>query len=173
MSDEMIVLVDQKDNSIGELSKIEVHKKGLLHRAVSVFIFDSSNKILLQKRCETKYHSANLWSNTACTHPRLDEEPIEAANRRLYFEMGLNCELKHCFNFIYKADLGNGLIEHEYDHVFIGYSDIHPNFNKNEVSEFKYMSIEDLEIDIYKSPQNYTHWFKLCIPKISKFVKKI
>ena len=103
MSDEMIVLVDQKDNSIGELSKIEVHKKGLLHRAVSVFIFDSSNKILLQKRCETKYHSANLWSNTACTHPRLDEEPIKAANRRLYFEMGLNCELKHCFNFIYKA----------------------------------------------------------------------
>ena len=173
MSDEMIVLVDQKDNYIGELSKIEVHKKGLLHRAVSVFIFDSSNKILLQKRCETKYHSANLWSNTAWTHPRLDEEPIEAANRRLYFEMGLNCELKHCFNFIYKVDLGNGLIEHEYDHVFIGYSDIYPSFNKNEVSEFKYMSIEDLEIDINKSPQNYTYWFKLCIPKISKFVKKI
>ena len=87
--------------------------------------------------------------------------------------MGLNCELKHCFNFIYKADLGNGLIEHEYDHVFIGYSDIHPNFNKNEVSEFKYMSIEDLKIDINKNPQNYTYWFKLCIPKISNFVKKI
>ena len=173
MSDEMIVLVDQKDNSIGELSKIKVHKKSLLHRAVSVFIFDFSNKILLQKRCETKYHSANSWSNTACTYLRLDEDPIKVAHRRLYFEMGLNCELKHCFNFIYKLGLGNGLVNHEYDHVFIGHSDIYPNFNKNEASEFKYMSIEDLEIDINKSPQNYTHWFKLCIPKISNFVKKI
>jgi isopentenyl-diphosphate delta-isomerase len=170
---EKVVLVDKFDNKIGVMEKMEVHQKGLLHRAISVFIFNSYGQMLIQRRALEKYHSPGKWSNTACTHPRPNEAPIEAAKRRLKEEMGMTTEISFSFKFTYKANLDQKLIEYELDHVFMGFSNDIPEYNTKEVCDFKYISKEDLENDLEKNPNSYSAWFKLCYKKTFKSVNKL
>lgn len=165
MKDE-IILVDTADYEIGTANKLFVHKSGLLHRAVSVFIFNNEGKILLQQRALHKYHSAGLWSNTACSHPLPGEHTKSAAERRLYEEMGINCELRYAFNFIYKAEFENGLTEHEFDHVYFGFCNDNPIINSDEVMDYKWFSVSELQFTIITFPEKFTVWFKICFEKI-------
>ena len=165
MVNENVVLVDKNDNPIGLMEKIEAHRRGLLHRAFSVFIIDDENRLLLQKRSQTKYHSPGLWTNTCCSHPRNGEILIDAANRRLMQEMGLSANLKHMFSFIYRAEFDNGLIEHEFDHVFIGKSNSDPVINSDEVCEWKWTEIKKIKKDIIENSHHYTEWFKIIFNK--------
>jgi len=167
---EEVVLVNEQDKAVGVIEKLEAHRKGLLHRAFSVFIFNSSQQLLLQKRALNKYHSAGLWTNTCCSHPRPEEEIIPAAQRRLWEEMAIKCTLVPVFTFIYKAHFDNGLIEHEYDHVFIGKTDNIPKINKEEADEWKYMALKDIKEDIIINPANYTEWFKLSYDRVFKLL---
>ena len=163
---EKVILVDKNDRQVGLMEKQEAHIKGLLHRAFSVFIFNTKNELLLQKRANQKYHSGGLWTNTCCSHPRDNESIIDAAYRRLNEEMGMTCDLELKFNFIYKAKLDNNLYEHELDHVFFGFSDTIPKINKKEVCAFDYKTLEFLKKDIIMSPNNYTEWFKICLNEV-------
>lgn len=160
---ELVVLVDENDKQTGLMPKMEAHEKGVLHRAVSVFIFNLKGEMLLQKRALDKYHSAGLWSNASCSHPKPGEAPGDAANRRLREEMGIDCDLHKIFTFVYKADLENNLTEYEYDHVFFGVTDAVPKPNPNEVADWKYMTEESLLAEIKYVPELYTEWFKICI----------
>lgn len=169
---EKVVLVDLKDNVIGEMEKMEAHEKAMLHRAVSVFIFNSDNKLLLQRRALTKYHSPGLWTNTACTHPRKVEDNKKAAIRRLKEEMGIEINsLTKAFDFIYKEKLENDLIEYEFDHVFIGFSDDAPIVEPTEVCEYEYVDIDEIMGMVNKYPDLYTVWFKKIIERVVVFVK--
>lgn len=158
---EEVILVDQNDLEIGTMEKMEAHRKGLLHRAFSVFIFNSMGEILLQRRAATKYHSGGLWTNTCCSHPRPGETTLEAAHRRLEEEMGMNADLSPTFHFIYRAELDQGLIEHELDHVFTGVTDELPVLNHDETDEYKYVSADEITSDIQEHPERYTEWFKI------------
>ena len=169
---EKVILVDEFDNDIGTMSKMKAHQKGLLHRAISVFIFNSYGEMLIQKRALEKYHSPGIWSNAACTHPRLNEEPIIAAKRRLKEEMGLIANINFSFKFTYKAKLDQDLTEHELDHVFIGVSDNTPDYNTDEVCDFRYINKEDLEMELEKNPNSFSAWFKLCYKQAYKLVNK-
>ncbi len=162
---ELVVLVDENDTQIGTMEKLLAHTSGKLHRAISVFIFNTKGDMLLQQRADGKYHSANLWSNACCSHPRPDEPVPDAAARRLYEEMGMVCELKENFSFIYKAAFANGLTEYEFDHVFTGVSDEIPKPNIEEVGAWAYLSKSDLTNDIHHHPGKYTEWFKICVAK--------
>ncbi len=159
---EYVVLVDEQDKELGTMEKMQAHLEGKLHRAVSVFIFNSKHELLLQKRADGKYHSAGLWTNTCCSHPYNNEKPEVAAHRRLQEEMGLTCELKFAFTFIYKAQLDHNLIEHELDYVYIGVTDNLPKKNPAEVADWKYISVNELDVDIKQHPNKYTEWFKIC-----------
>lgn len=161
-----VILVDSNDVPIGKMNKLEAHEKGLLHRAISVLIFNSNGDWLLQQRAQEKYHSPLLWSNTACSHPEPGEQSIDAAKRRLNEEMGLSANLKFAFSFVYKVSFSNGLTEHEYDHVFIAKTNSTPVINKSEAQDFKYVSQTWLMADIKKNPENYTEWFKILVPKV-------
>ena len=172
MKEEQVILVDKYDNQIGVLGKMEAHQKALLHRAISIFIVNSNGEWLLQRRAKDKYHSHSLWSNTCCTHPYPDESIIEAANRRLMEEMGMECELKKIFHFTYSEPLDNGLSEYEFDHVFWGICDSLPVINENEVMDFKYMNFNNLKSDIEKNPENYTVWFKKLVDKVQNHLQK-
>ncbi|MEQ6120921.1 isopentenyl-diphosphate Delta-isomerase [Reichenbachiella sp. MALMAid0571] len=164
---EKVILVNNKDVETGSMEKLEAHKSGLLHRAISVFIFNDQNELLLQKRALNKYHSAGLWTNTCCSHPRAGEDTKAAASRRLQEEMGLNTDLKWCFSFHYKAELENGLTENELDHVFIGKHNEAPIPNAEEVSEWKYINLDVLKSDINSNPEDYTFWFKLILDRVA------
>lgn len=159
--EELVVLVDEKDNQIGLMPKMEAHEKAVLHRAFSVFIFNEKGELMLQQRAASKYHSPLLWTNTCCSHQRDGESNVEAGRRRLYEEMGFTTDLKEIFSFIYKAPFDNGLTEHELDYVMIGRFDGKPNINKEEVENYKWMLLEDVKIDIDKNPSKYTAWFKI------------
>jgi len=159
--EEFVVLVDQNDNEVGLMEKQQAHVAGLLHRAFSVFIFNSKGELMLQQRAATKYHSPTLWTNTCCSHPRQNETYQQAAHRRLVEEMGFDCDLTFKFDFIYRANLDNGLTEHELDHVFIGTFDHEPKLNPEEVMAYRWVEMEDLKKDMQKNPQNYTAWFKI------------
>ena len=163
---EYVVLVDELDNKVGLMEKMEAHINPTLHRAFSIFIFNSKNEMLLQQRALSKYHTPGLWTNTCCSHPRDGESLHDATNRRLQEEMGMQCELKEAFSFIYKADVMQGLVEHEFDHVFIGTSDDLPIINKDEVESFRYDTVENIKGDIERNPQNYTAWFKIAFDKL-------
>ena len=167
MREEAVILVDEKDNEIGLISKTEAHKKALLHRAISVFIFNSKGDWLLQRRAFTKYHSGGLWTNSCCTHPFSNETNIDAANRRLRQEMGMQCPLTELFSFTYKEALDHELTEYEFDHVFIGITDYIPRINSNEVSEFKYIKFKDLTHDMKKNPSHYSVWFKKITERVN------
>jgi isopentenyl-diphosphate delta-isomerase len=156
----LVVLVDEQDNPLGFCEKMEAHRKALLHRAVSVFIVNSKGEWLLQKRALDKYHSRGLWTNTCCTHPAPGESAEDSAKRRLEEEMGIKCELSRLFTFIYREKLDNELTEHEYDHVFIGYSDSDPVINTSEADDWRRMNFDELDRDIGENPDNYTYWFK-------------
>jgi isopentenyl-diphosphate delta-isomerase len=160
---EQVVLVDSSDNEIGAMEKMEAHLQGLLHRAISVFIFNSKGELLLQQRAAGKYHSSGLWTNTCCSHPRPGEDVKDAANRRLYEEMGLKCPLREAFSFTYKAELDNQLTEHEFDHVFVGTTDDTPDADASEAAGWKYMALPELAQDIKAHPEKYTEWFKICL----------
>ena len=163
---EYVVLVDELDNKVGLMEKMEAHINPTLHRAFSIFIFNSKNEMLLQQRALSKYHTPGLWTNTCCSHPRDGESLHDATKRRLQEEMGMQCELKEAFSFIYKADVMQGLVEHEFDHVFIGTSDDLPIINKDEVESFRYDTVENIKADIARNPQNYTAWFKIAFDKL-------
>ncbi len=158
-----VILVDALNNQTGIMEKQEAHTKALLHRAFSVFIFNNQNELLLQQRALGKYHSAGLWTNTCCSHPRPGEDTLEAAHRRLKEEMGLDCELSEKFSFIYQTPFDNGLSEHELDFVFTGVFNGMPRINPSEVAAFRWISLPDLEQEIAEHPQRFTIWFKLIL----------
>jgi len=158
---EHVILVDSDDNDLGTMEKMEAHRKGILHRAFSVLLFNSKGEMLLQKRSAAKYHSAGLWTNTCCSHPKPDESLEVAIRRRLKEEMGIDVQSTFAYTFIYKVDLDNGLIEHELDHVYIGLFDGEPAINKQEVESWKFIDRTVLRAEILKHPENFTHWFKL------------
>jgi isopentenyl-diphosphate delta-isomerase len=168
---EYVVLVNEHDEPMGLMEKMEAHQKGLLHRAFSVFVFNTKGQLLLQKRAASKYHSPNLWTNTCCSHPREKETTLEAANRRLMEEMGMTCDLKHAFHFIYQVSLDQGMIEHELDHVFIGTTDNLPVINPSEVGAYDYFSISDLSKQVINQPEKFTEWFKICFDEVLKHYK--
>lgn len=172
MIDNRLILVDENDNQIGFGDKMETHIKGVLHRAISVFLFDSDGNWILQQRAFSKYHSAGLWSNTCCTHPYINEDTKVAANRRLMEEMDMDCELNFAFKFIYKANLENDLIEHELDYVFIGITDQIPIPNELEVCTWRKLDYLSIKKELNENPENYTEWFKLIFEKINANFQK-
>lgn len=161
MKEENVILVNDKDEQIGLMPKMEAHQKGLLHRAFSVFILNNNNELMLQQRAAHKYHSPLLWTNTCCSHQREGESNIEAGKRRLLEEMGFTTSIQELFGFIYKAPFDNGLTEHEFDYVLIGKYNNVPNINPDEVESWKWMPIEDVKNDITLQPDQYTIWFKI------------
>ena len=165
---EQVILVDEQDQPIGLMEKQAAHIGPHLHRAFSVFIFNSKGELLLQQRALTKYHSPGLWTNTCCSHPRAGETLEEATTRRLMEEMGMACTMHEVYSFIYKAPVGQGLTEHEFDHVFIGQSDAIPSINTDEVASWKYMSLDDLKKDIDLYPELYTEWFKITFEEMTQ-----
>jgi isopentenyl-diphosphate delta-isomerase len=172
MSVEKVILVDKNDKQVGLMPKLEAHKKGVLHRAFSIFIFNSKYELLLQKRASSKYHSGGLWTNTCCSHPREGEDILDAANRRLDEEMGIKTSLRKVYDFIYKAELDNQLTEHDFVHVFYGVFDNDPILNKNEAEDFKWVDMETLNNDIIKNEDNYTVWFKIAFEYFYNYLKK-
>jgi isopentenyl-diphosphate delta-isomerase len=170
MEIEYVILVDENDQEIGSMEKQEAHEKGLLHRAFSVFVFNENKELLLQQRALTKYHSAGLWTNSCCSHPRVGETIEQAAHRRLMEEMGFDCELIIKTSFIYKAAFENGLTEHEFDHVLVGNFNGEINFNPTEVKNFKWINLEELQIDLLQNNQNYTAWFKIIFDNFKKSI---
>ena len=163
-----VILVDQNDNEIGLMDKLEVHQKGLLHRAFSILLFNDRGEWLIQKRSATKYHCAGLWSNTCCSHPKPNELIMDAANRRLLEELNISANLQYSHSFIYKADMDNNLIEHEYDHVLIGTFNENPLANKAEIEDLKYISLSDLKSEIQKNPEQFTYWLKWIVQNWSE-----
>jgi isopentenyl-diphosphate Delta-isomerase len=172
MQEPLVVLVDKNDIQTGIARKMEAHRNALLHRAVSVFIFNSKGEWLLQRRALDKYHSNGLWTNTCCTHPLPGESASDAAVRRLGEEMGMNCHLHYLFSFIYKGKLDNELTEHELDLVFLGFSDDVPLINPSEVEDWEYVSWEDLKKDVSMNPSNYTFWFRKIYPAVYRHLNK-
>jgi isopentenyl-diphosphate delta-isomerase len=172
MEEENVILVNQNDEQIGLMPKMEAHEKAVLHRAFSVFVLNEKNEIMLQQRASHKYHSPLLWTNTCCSHQRDGETNIQAGSRRLFEEMGFETGLKELFHFIYKAPFDNGLTEHELDHVMIGYYNDEPKINADEVENWKWMSIEDVAKDIQLQPEIYTVWFKIIFDEFYHFLEE-
>ena len=166
-----VILVNENDEQIGTVEKMEAHRQGLLHRAFSIFIFNNKGELLLQQRAPGKYHNGGLWTNTCCSHPLPGEIVLAAANRRLLEEMGFATLLSPAFNFTYNATFANGLMEHEYDHVFTGTYDGKITIDESEVSDYCFKTINDIEASIKTHPQKYTEWFKLALPQIKIFHK--
>ncbi len=160
---EFVILVDEKNNELGLMEKHEAHQKALLHRAFSVFVFNDKGELLMQQRALSKYHSAGLWTNTCCSHPRANEKTKDAANRRLMEEMGFDCELTEKFSFLYKAPFDNGLTEHELDFIYIGVYNGTPKINVHEVNAYKWVTLDNVVKDANINPELYTEWFKIIL----------
>jgi isopentenyl-diphosphate delta-isomerase len=160
---EFVILVDENDTELGLMEKHEAHQKALLHRAFSVFVFNRKGELLLQQRALNKYHSGGLWTNTCCSHPRENEKTIDAANRRLKEEMGIDCALTEKFHFMYKAHFDNGLTEHELDFIYIGTTNEEPNINSDEVASYKWINMQELITDMKLNQKNYTVWFNIIL----------
>lgn len=171
--EEVVVLVNERDEEIGQMPKMEAHVKGVLHRAFSIFVFDVNRRIMLQQRALTKYHSPGLWTNTCCSHPREGEAVLDAGLRRLQEEMGFVTELNKVFDFVYKSDVGQGLIEHEFDHVLIGHYNAEPVINPAEVEDWKWMEAEDILKDMEASPDRYTVWFRIAMPHLQRYLAQL
>ena len=172
MKEELVILVNEKDEQIGLMPKMEAHEKALLHRAFSVFVFNDRNELMIQQRAKGKYHSPGLWTNTCCSHQREGETNIQAGKRRLQEEMGFTTELKDTISFIYKAPFDNGLTEHEFDHILVGHFNEEPNLNPEEVSDYKWVSLEDLKQDMVEHPERYTAWFKIIFEKYYESIEQ-
>lgn len=160
---DQVILVDEQDNVVGTMDKLEAHVKGVLHRAFSVLIFNSRGEMLIQKRAKDKYHSGGLWTNACCSHPMPGETTEAATKRRLLQEMGIETNTTFAYKFIYRAPLDRNLIEHELDHVFVGTFDGQPEVNSAEVESWKYVSLDDLRKEVREHPEKFTHWFKLIL----------
>lgn len=173
MAEEFVILVDKYDHELGLMEKMEAHEKGVLHRAFSVFVFNHNKELMLQQRAFEKYHSPGLWTNTCCSHPRSGETVEQAVHRRLMEEMGFDSELKKAFHFIYKADVGQGLTEHEFDHVFIAITDTQPEINPREVNNWRYISVENLKLEIKESPDQFTVWFKIALEEVEQRINNL
>ena len=165
-----VILVNENDEAIGSMEKIEAHQKAILHRAFSIFIFNEKGEMLLQQRASNKYHSPNLWTNACCSHPMPGEITIDAAHRRLVEEMGFDSHLDFAFSFIYKAEFDNGLFEHEFDHVFIGKFNGAIDTNPNEVKDFCFMSVQAIADSLQNHQHKYTAWFKIAFPLLVQFL---
>ncbi|MEE3147128.1 isopentenyl-diphosphate Delta-isomerase [Leeuwenhoekiella palythoae] len=172
MKEELVILVDENDRQVGLMPKMEAHEKALLHRAFSVFVFNDQNQLMIQRRAAHKYHSPGLWTNTCCSHQREGETNVEAGKRRLMEEMGFTTSLTENISFIYKAPFDNGLTEHEYDYILLGDYNDEPNINPDEVSEWKWMSLEDIEKDMKVHPEQYTEWFKIIFDKFYNQIER-
>lgn len=168
-----VILVDEFDVQTGVMEKMEVHQKALLHRAFSIFIFNGKGEMLLQKRADKKYHSAGLWTNACCSHPKPGEETLAAAEIRLQEEMGFNTQLKKAFNFVYKAPFDNGLTEYEFDHVFTGTYDGAIVPNAEEVSDYCFKPVDEIKNSIQSHPKKYTEWFKIAFPKMEAYLQTV
>ncbi len=172
MTEELVILVNEQDQKIGLMPKMEAHQKAVLHRAFSVFIFNDKKELMLQRRALDKYHSPGLWTNTCCSHQRDGESNIQAGKRRLKEEMGFSAELKEATWFIYKAPFDNGLTEHELDHILIGNFNEEPIINSEEVDAWKWMSLSDVKKDIDANPDSYTAWFKIIFEKFCEYLEQ-
>lgn len=166
MNKASVILVDEEDRALGTSEKMMAHRQGWLHRAFSVFVYDVRGRMLIHRRAADKYHAGGLWSNACCSHPMPDESLPDAVNRRLEFEMGLNLETSKIFETKYRLHLDNGMIEHEYDHVYIGTCASDPIPNPEEVAEWAYMATDELLRDVRRNPQRYTPWFRLLLPRV-------
>lgn len=166
-----VILVDEQDRPVGAMEKMEVHQKALLHRAFSIFIFNQRREMLLHRRADTKYHSGGLWTNACCSHPRPGEDILEAAKIRLWQEMGITTSLTKAFHFIYRAGLDNGLTEYEFDHVFIGAYNGEIMPDKEEVSDYCFMNVDEIKDSIRSHPHKYTEWFKIAFPKMEAYLE--
>ena len=173
MIEPKVIHVDKDDKVIDYVPKLKAHQEGLLHRAISVQLFNSKGEWLLQRRAKEKYHSSHLWSNTCCSHPYPDESVEDAAGRRLKEEMGLTCDLHKAFTFMYTAELDNGLIENEIDHVFLGVTEDIPRANPAEVSAWRFIDIEQIENELDQFPEDFTAWFKILIPMVRNHLSEI
>jgi isopentenyl-diphosphate delta-isomerase len=167
-----VILVNEEDTPIGTMEKMAAHEQALLHRAFSVFIFNSKGLMLLQQRATTKYHSPGLWTNACCSHPFPNEETEKAAVRRLDEELGFTTSIHKAFHFTYKASFENGLTEHEFDHVYVGIYDGDIHSNPEEVKDITFKTIEAIEADLLNAPNHYTEWFKIAFPLLSDWVHK-
>ncbi|HEV2147893.1 MAG TPA: isopentenyl-diphosphate Delta-isomerase [Longimicrobiaceae bacterium] len=163
---EMVVLVDERDRETGVAEKLAAHREGRLHRAFSVFVFDQAGSLLLQRRADGKYHSAGLWTNTCCSHPRPGEAVEDAAHRRLAEEMGFDCELRPAFTFVYRADFPDGLVEHELDHVLVGRWSGSPAPDAEEVGGWRWAAPGELLREMEADPEAFTHWFRIALPEL-------
>ena len=168
---EEVILVTAQDEVRGTMEKIEAHVRGELHRAFSIFLFDDAGRILLQQRAATKYHSPSLWTNTCCSHPRPHEEIKVAADRRLREEMGMAAVLEHRFAFTYQAAVGNGLVEHEYDHVLFGKATMAPTPDPREVMQWRYASVHELSTELEEHPERFTTWLRICWPLVKEHLQ--
>ena len=164
-----MILVNETDVPIGTQEKIKAHEQANLHRAFSVFIFNSKGEMLLQQRAKDKYHSGGLWTNACCSHPRPGEETKDASHRRLQEEMGFDCQLEKAFHFIYKTEFDHGLTEHELDHVFIGKYEDSITPNPDEVEDYKWINVENLKKEIKENPGIFTSWFKIAFDEVLKY----
>ncbi|HEX2921652.1 MAG TPA: isopentenyl-diphosphate Delta-isomerase [Bacteroidales bacterium] len=173
MQEPYVILVDKNDVQTGTAKKLEAHEQALLHRAVSVFIVNNKGEWILQRRALDKYHSRGLWTNTCCTHPSPGEIAIDAAARRLNEEMGMKCNLRYLFSFIYMGKLDTELTEHELDHVFLGITDDVPVINREEVEDWKYVFFEEMKRDIDVNPGDYTYWFRIIYNDVNDHIKKL
>ena len=170
MKEEKVILVNEKDEQIGLMPKLEAHEKAVLHRAFSVFVFNDKNELMLQQRAQSKYHSPGLWTNTCCSHQRDGESNIAAGKRRLDEEMGFVVDLQESISYIYKAPFDNGLTEHEFDHVLLGKYNNEPVINIDEVASWKWMPLEEVKMDISLQPELYTEWFKVIFDKFYEHI---
>ncbi len=172
MKEENVILVNERDEQIGLMPKMEAHQKALLHRAFSVFIFNDKDELMLQQRAYTKYHSPGLWTNTCCSHQREGETNIEAGKRRLKEEMGFSTDLKDTTSFIYKAPFDNGLTEHEFDHILVGKYNDQPVLNPGEAAGYKWLTLEEVKKDMEVNPHIYTAWFKIIFDNYYQTIKR-
>ncbi|MFN8247448.1 MAG: isopentenyl-diphosphate Delta-isomerase [Ferruginibacter sp.] len=166
-----VILVDERDVQVGTMEKLEVHQKALLHRAFSIFIFNSKGEMLLQQRAANKYHSAGLWTNACCSHPQPGEDTLAAAQLRLEMEMGIVTTIQKAFEFTYRTSFDNGLTEYEFDHVFVGEYDGQIVPNQDEVSDYCFKSMKDIRESIQSHPQKYSEWFKIAFPQVELYRK--
>ena len=170
---EEVILVNDKDEVVGQMEKMEAHRHAILHRAFSVFIFNTKGEMLLQKRASGKYHSGGLWTNACCSHPRPGEETSDAALRRLKEEMGFQVPLKKVFDFIYKTEFDNGLQEFEFDHVFTGIYNGIISPDTGEVEDFCFKEINEIRESLLSHPQKYTAWFHIAFHKMQQWLAEI
>jgi isopentenyl-diphosphate delta-isomerase len=167
-----VILVNEEDEPVGSMEKMQAHRIGALHRAFSIFIFNRSGDMLLQQRADIKYHSPGLWSNACCSHPAPGEDTLTAALRRLQEELGFETELRELFSFTYRATFDNGLTEHEFDHVFAGVYEDDIEADALEVKDYQYLPIDEISERLQTDPQKFTSWFHIAFPRLEQWAEK-